>query len=251
MSNRSLVRSLAQTLRVGLAATALSLTLATTTVAQDAVVEAVRVNEAGHKAQAPEIAIGPDGGVHLVWIDENTAPQEHAEHGHSHMAATNLFYARSSDGGRTFGTPLRLNSKDGDVWGFSVSKPRVVVGQNGTVHVFYPGNDVNPTNGKPEAVALYTRSTDGGKSFSAPQRLNAMGTTDASEFVHGGLTHAHVFGTLAVDGKGAVYALWIDTRDMAQASDSGKVFMAVSRDDGKSFEKDREILPAECARVVS
>jgi hypothetical protein len=72
-----------------------------------------------------------------------------------------------------------------------------------------------------------------------------MATTDASDFVHGGLTHAHVFGTLAVDGKGTVYALWIDTRDMAKASDSGKVFMAVSRDDGESFEKDREILPAD------
>lgn len=249
MSNRSLIRSLVRTfvgtLRTGLAAATLVLTLATPAVAQDAAADAVRVNETGHKAQAPEIAVGPDGSVHLVWIDENTAPQEHAEHGHSHMAATNLFYARSSDGGRSFGAPVRLNAKDGDVWGFSVSKPRVVVGQNGTVHVFYPGNDVNPTNGKPEAVALYTRSTDGGKTFSAPQRLNAMGTTDASEFVHGGLTHAHVFGTLAVDGKGAVYALWIDTRDMAKSTDSGKVFMAVSRDDGKTFEKDREILPAD------
>ncbi|MFZ9652220.1 MAG: sialidase family protein [Steroidobacteraceae bacterium] len=206
---------------------------------------AVLVNEASHKGQSPEISLGPDGSVHLVWIDENTAPKEHAEHGHSHVAATNLFYARSTDGGTTYSAPLQLNAKDGDVWGFSVSKPRVVVGRNGTVHVFYPGNDVNPGNGKPEAVALYTRSTDGGKTFSKPQRLNTMATTDASELVHGGLTHAHVFGTIVADGKGAVYALWIDTRDMAKASDAGKVFMAVSRDDGKTFGPDKEILPAD------
>jgi len=208
---------------------------------------AVRVSEAEHKAQSPEIALGPDGIVHIVWIDENTAApaHDHSKYGHSHVAATNLLYARSSDGGKTYSTPVRLNSTLGDVWGFSVSKPRIVVGGKGTVHVFYAGNDVNPVNGKPEAVAMYTRSGDGGRSFSTPQRLNAMAKTDASDFVHGGLTHAHVFGTLTTDGRGNVYALWIDTRDMAKEGDSGKVFMAVSRNDGQSFETDREILPAD------
>jgi hypothetical protein len=208
---------------------------------------AVRVSEAGHKAQSPEIALGPDGVVHIVWIDENTAAagHDHLKHGHSHVAATNLLYARSNDGGKSYSTPVRLNSTLGDVWGFSVSKPRIAVGGNGTVHVFYAGNDVNPINGKPEAVAMYIRSGDGGRNFSVPQRLNTMAKTDASEFVHGGLTHAHVFGTLTTDGRGNVYALWIDTRDMAKANDSGKVFMAVSRNDGRSFETDREILPAD------
>jgi hypothetical protein len=152
-----------RTLCAGLVAAALSFAYATTALAQEAaIVGAVRVDETGHKAQAPEIAVGPDGSVHLVWIDENSGAEEHAEHGHSHMAATNLFYARSTDGGRSFGAPLRLNAKDGDVWGFSVSKPRVVVGQNGTVHVFYPGNDVNPTNGKPRrSRSTRARSTAG------------------------------------------------------------------------------------------
>jgi hypothetical protein len=149
------------------------------------------------------------------------------------------------DGGKTFSVPVQLNQKPGDVWGFSVSKPRIVTGANSTIHVFYPGNDVSPTNGKPEAVSLYTRSTDGGHSFDKPRRLNEMATTDASDLVHGGLTHAHVFGTIATDGKGGVYALWIDTRDMAKEGDYGKVFMAVSRDDGATFGKDREILPAD------
>jgi hypothetical protein len=207
---------------------------------------AVTVSTPQHKAQSPEIALGADGSIHTVWIDENTAAAvDHGRYGHSHVAATNLLYARSNDGGKTFSAPMQLNQRPGDVWGFSVSKPRVVAGTNGTIHVFYPGNDLNPHNGKPEAVAMYTRSTDGGRSFSAPQRLNEMATTDASDLVHGGLTHAHVFGTIAVDGRGNVYALWIDTRDMAKEGDYGKVFMAVSRDDGATFERDREILPAD------
>jgi hypothetical protein len=208
--------------------------------------QGVRVSDAGHKAQGPEIALGPDGAVYIVWIDEDAAPKAvDPQHGHSHMAATNLMFARSTDGGRSFSEPVQVNSKPGEVWGFTVSKPRITVGANGTLHVFYPGNDVNPGNGKPEAVALYTRSTDQGRSFSAPQRLNTMASTDASHLVHGGLTHAHVFGTIAVDRKAQVYALWTDTRDMTRESDFAKVFMAVSRDDGQSFGKDAEVFPGD------
>ncbi|MCU0758874.1 MAG: hypothetical protein MUF07_06705 [Steroidobacteraceae bacterium] len=207
---------------------------------------AALVSTADHKAQSPEIAIGPDDSVNMIWIDEDTAPQQHdPSHGHSHMASTNLFFARSTDGGRTFSRPVAVNGKPGEVWGFSVSKPRIAVGRNGTIHVFYPANDVSPATGKPVAVALYTRSTDGGRSFEKPQRLNSYATTDASHLVHGGLSHAHVFGTMAVDAKGSVYAMWIDTRDMAKEGDAGKVFMAVSRNDGKSFGKDTELFPAD------
>ena len=214
-----------------------------TTVAGDSTL----VSAADHKAQGPEIAIGHDGTIYTVWIDEdpNAGKHDTGGHEHSHMATTNLFFARSSNGGATFSTPVQVNAQPGDVWGFTVSKPRIAVGRNGTIHVFYPGNDVNPANGKPHAVAMYTRSTDQGRSFEKPRRLNTMPTSDASAFVHGGLTHAHVFGTMAIDDRGKVYALWIDTRDMAKDGDSGKVFMAVSRNDGRSFGKDTELFPAD------
>ncbi|MEZ5459434.1 MAG: sialidase family protein [Steroidobacteraceae bacterium] len=209
--------------------------------------DSTRVSTEGHEAQGPEISLGPDGAINMVWIDTdpNAGKHDTGGHGHSHMATTNLYFARSTDGGQTFAPAVRVNAVEGDVWGFTVSKPRVVAGANGTIHVFYPGNDVNPANGKPHAVAMYTRSTDGGKSFATPQRLNTMPTSDASHLVHGGLTHAHVFGTMAVDGRGTVYTMWIDTRDMQQEGDSGKVFLAVSTDDGKTFSTDREIYPAD------
>jgi hypothetical protein len=205
------------------------------------------VSTADHKAQSPEIAIGPDDSVNMIWIDEDKSAAAHADHGHghSHMASTNLYFARSTDGGRTFSRPVAVNSQPGEVWGFSVSKPRIAVGRNGTIHVFYPANDVSPSNGKPYAVARYTRSTDGGRTFEKSRRLNTMATSDASHVVHGGLTHGTVFGTMAVDAQGAVYAMWIDTRDMVKEGDAGKVFMAVSRDDGMSFDQDAELFPAD------
>ncbi len=216
---------------------------------------AIAVSTADHKAQSPEIALGPDDSVNMIWIDEDTAPQQHdPSHGHSHMAATNLYFARSTDGGKRFSAPVAVNSKPGEVWGFSVSKPRIAVGRNGTIHVFYPANDVSPSNGKPYAVANYTRSTDGGRTFEKPKRLNTMVATDASHVVHGGLTHGAVFGAMAVDASGSVYTLWIDTRDMLQEGISGKMFMAVSRDDGKTFGQDAEVFPADvcpCCQITA
>lgn len=204
------------------------------------------VSSANHQAQSPEVAIGPDDSVNMIWIDQNTADSSETHgHGHSHMASTNLFFARSTDGGLTFSTPVAVNPTPGEVWGFSVSKPRIAVGRNGTIHIFYPANAVHPTLGKPVAVAHYTRSTDGGRTFEKPRQVNAWATTDASHLVHGGLSQAHVFGALAVDHAGSVYTLWIDTRDMAKEGDSGKVFMAISRDDGRSFGQDAELYPAD------
>lgn len=216
----------------------------------------VRVSPNEHKAQGPEIAIGTDGAINMIWIDEDphAGHRDTGGHGHSHMSTTNLFFARSVDGGKTFAEPVRVNAKEGDVWGFFVSKPRIAIGANGTIHVFWPGNDVSPVNGKPVAVAMYTRSTDQGKSFEAPKRLNTMATTDASHVVHGGLSHGHVFGTMAVDARQSVYTFWIDTRDMAKEGDSGKVFMAVSRDDGKNFATDTELFPADvcpCCQITA
>ncbi|MCP5327200.1 MAG: sialidase family protein [Steroidobacteraceae bacterium] len=220
--------------------------LAATAATEPSAPAATLVSSANHQAQSPEVAIGPDDSVNMIWIDQNTADSSQTHgHGHSHMASTNLFFARSTDGGLTFSAPVSVNPTPGEVWGFSVSKPRIAVGSNGTIHVFYPANDVHPTNGKPVAVARYTRSTDGGRTFEKPQQLNAWPTTDASHLVHGGLSHAHVFGAMAVDNAGSVYTLWIDTRDMAKEGDSGKVFMAVSRDDGRTFGKDAELYPAD------
>ncbi|MEZ5514430.1 MAG: sialidase family protein [Steroidobacteraceae bacterium] len=224
-----------------------SLSLAVLLLAGAANAGDVLVSASDHKAQSPEIALGPDGSINMVWIDEDPAPERHdtGGHGHSHVATTNLYFARSTNGGATYSKPHRINAKDGEVWGFSVSKPRVAVGPNGTIHVFYPANAVNPNTNKPVAVAMYTRSTDGGASFEQPQLVNTMATTDASVVVHGGISHGHVFGALAVDSKGAVYTMWIDTRDMAKEGDNGKAFMAISRNDGKSFEKDTELFPAD------
>ncbi len=213
----------------------------------------VVVSLPSHRALAPEIAVAPDGTIYIIWLDKGPAdappdpartPQATAQ-GHSHQSWTDLMFARSRDGGRTFSAPVRVNREHGAVWGFAVSKPRIGVGPNGTVHVYYPANATSPATGKPVAESHYVRSLDGGKTFTQPLRLNSHATADASEFVHGGLSNAHAFGTMSVARDGTVYAFWIDTRAMSRQGDNGMLYATLSRDDGATFAPDASAFPAD------
>lgn len=204
------------------------------------------VSDPARRGQAPSVAIGLDGSIHVIWLDKGPmgTPDKlgHAASpgGHTHQAWSDVYYARSDDGGKTFSVPIRVNAQDGEVWGFAVSKPNIGIGPTGTVHVFYPANEISGTIAKAVAVSHYVRSTDGGRTFSKPVRLNGEPVEDLADIVHGGLSQAHVFGTMSVGRDGGVYALWLDTRDMSETDMTSKIFMAVSRDDGASWEPERE-----------
>ena len=220
---------------------------------------ATAVSSAERRAQAPSVAVGKDGSIHLVWLDRGTLGTAdkvgaHEAGGHTHQSWSDVYYSRSDDGGKTFSAPQRVNAADGEVWGFSVSKPSIGIGPHGTVHVTYPANEISDTSGKPVAVMHYVRSTDGGKSFSKPLRLNTNPPEDLSAAVHGGLSQAQAFGTLSVGPEGNVYAAWLDTRVMKTQTAASATFMAVSRDDGKTWEAEREVSGADacpCCQLTS
>ena len=220
---------------------------------------ATAVSSAERRAQAPSVAVGKDGAIHLVWLDRGTLGTAdkvgaHAPGGHSHQSWSDVYYSRSDDGGKSFSAPQRVNAADGEVWGFSVSKPAIGIGPQGIVHVTYPANEISDTSGKPVAVMHYVRSTDGGKNFSKPLRLNTNPPEDLSAAVHGGLAQAQAFGTLSVGPDGNVYVAWLDTRVMKTQTAASATYMAVSRDDGKTWEPERELFGADacpCCQLTS
>lgn len=224
----------------------------------------LEVSPADRAAASPDIAVGPDGSINLLWVDKGAprpatpppaappaaaAAGDHSQHGapsaaarsHTHKAYYDLYFARSTDGGRTFSPPVRVNSKPGELWGFATSRPRLAVSKSGIIHVFYHGNRREPSAPRQAVDARYTRSTDGGKTFEPVRTLNSEG----QGYDDGELNEAHCFGTLGVAPNGDVHTYWIDTRHMKSAEDNGAIYGAVSRNEGKTFELEKLITPSE------
>lgn len=220
------------------------------------------LSDPDRKALAPELAAGPDGALHAIWVDKgliaDQAPLNSTQGSpggaDSHKSEANLYYAKSTDGGWNWSRPLQVNAQAGSVWGAAVSKPRIAIGPKGTIHIFYPANEISRLTGKSILAAWYTRSVDGGRSFENARRLNTLASGDLSAFIHGGYSQAHAFGGLAAGPDRFVYALWIDTREMAGPTDNGGLYMAVSRDDGTSFAPDRPVFRGDvcpCCQVTA
>lgn len=94
--------------------------------------EPVRVNEVAgdasqHEAAPPQVAVGPNGEVYVVW--EQSYPVEGRRH-----PASNLRFARSTDGGRSFGRTVTINS-DADGPPASHTFHNVAVARDGSIYV--------------------------------------------------------------------------------------------------------------------
>lgn len=229
---------------------------------------ATRISDPARQTLAPEVAVGRDGSVNVIWLDKN--PQQvssvtqrhetqldHAGQEHRHLSSMDLWFARSTDGGASFGAPVRVNDQAGMVWGFAVSKPKVAIAPSGTIHVIFPANalgpDVDGQPGKPVLVMYYTRSTDAGKSFDRPRLLHSLPAVDQSAFMDGGFSSAHAFGALGVAPNGTVYTLWVDTRSMQQGDTAAAAYASMSQDDGASWSTEQAALPEDvcpCCQIT-
>ncbi len=232
---------------------AVSLSSAISSASGTAANDQVVLSPAGRVASSPDIAVGPDGSINLIWVDKGEArpaeshpgqaaqPRGPQSGGHTHKTYNDLYFARSTDGGKSFTAPMRINSAGGEVWGFATSRPRIAVGKSGIIHIFYHGNRFDRSAPRQAVDARYTRSTDGGKTFEKTRTLNAY----AAGRDDGELSEAHCFGTMSVAPNGDVHAYWIDTRHMKSDKDNGAVYGIASRDEGKTFEKERLVFQNE------
>ncbi len=197
-------------------------------------------------ALPPDIALDPQGGINVLWVQKAPPPENgEAAGGANHAASDELVYRRSAAGALEFGAPVRVNSVTGEVWGFAVSKPELAIGADGVIHVLFPANATQAGSGKGILAARYTRSTDSGRSFEPARTLNSAAPNDLSAVMHGGFAAAHAFGTIVAAGASDVHAYWIDTRYMQAEDTAGAIFTADSRDSGRTFSADRPIYRGE------
>ena len=211
--------------------------------------DAMRISDEGRRALSPEIAVGPDGAINIIWLDKGLTadrppPKPRKPGEHSHLSSTDLYFSRSEDNGATWSKPARVNDTDGEVWGFSVSKPRIEVGPTGTIHVFYPANDKSAAVGKDIVSARYRRSTNNGKSFSAAITMNRPVTEDREDILGEGLAMTNSFGTMGVAPDGTVITAWQNVATMKDSTGGADGVVAISTDDGRSFSEETIAIPS-------
>jgi hypothetical protein len=101
---------------------------------------------------APDIAFGPDGTLYVLYVELQ---------GQGNTPAR-LWLATSTDGGRSIASPVQ-------VAGELTFQPRVAVDPEGTVHLIWlQAADVALNRLVGQATVVASRSSDGGRSFSAP-----------------------------------------------------------------------------------
>ena len=140
----------------------------------------------------PQVAIDSAGNIYAVWEDDTNTN-------------SNILFSRSTDGGSTFSTPKSLSNTPG----FSFS-PRIVVDGSGGINVVWEDKESTTLD------IFFSRSIDGGATFSAPRNLTNGSPGSGSPMV-------------AADAASNIYVVW--------ENDSGVlgVFLSRSGDGGATF----------------
>ncbi|CAH1905640.1 Lipoprotein [Candidatus Nitrotoga sp. HW29] len=154
-----------------------------------------------------------------------------------------VMVSQSDNQGKTFSTPVLVNPKPELVAAVGENRPKILVGSNGNIYVSYTRNLETPFAGN----IRFSRSVDGGKSFSAPITIN--NNLDP-------ITHS--FDAMGINKRGQIYIAWLDKRDISIAAKKGEkysglaIYYALSDDEGKTFHTDTKAVDhsCECCRVA-
>ena len=118
----------------------------------------------------------------------------------SRDSLTDVMVAVSTDGGGTFGPPVRVNADPGGAKLTGEAPPRVVFGRTRDLTVLWTAREGSGTSIK------LARSADGGRTFAAAVPLVT------------GAPGSRGWPALAVDQAGNAHAIWLDHRGMASPS---------------------------------
>ena len=193
----------------------------TSSEATEPIVSTLRVPNEGIQ---PQVVVGKDGTVHMVYYK-------------GEATAGDVFYVRSTDGGKSFSNSIRVNSQaESAIAAGTIRGAHLALGKNDRVHVAWNGSGKAKPKGLPNpqlpedspyrhsAPMLYARMKADGTGFE--QQRNLMTSTYSLD---GG-------GSVAADGDGNVYVVWhANSTNGSPGEGARAVWVATSRDDGKTF----------------
>lgn len=165
-----------------------------------------------------------------------------------------VWFARSPDDGASWSEPTRVTSEPDDVGApHGESAPRLVSGGDGRVAIVWSRSVPVPGRRFPASMIRFSRSLDGGATWSPVATLN-----DDSTAAPG----THTFHGAVLAGGDRIVAAWLDERGAAdftghhhdagnpdaaaQAESDARIFMTSSPDFGGSWEPNRAVWGAVC-----
>jgi len=172
----------------------------------------------------PYVISGSQGGFYAVFIQHKNGKSD-------------VFF-QHAPAGAGFSTPVRVNDRPGDATVRNENPPKVAVGPGNEIYVAWQ-NERERFKGS----IRFSRSLDGGKTFSPAVDLNS----DIP-----GPAIGRGFQTIAQDARGKIFIAWIDQRNKANDRAMAEIWMAESDDRGKTFSRDRKIVSnvCECCRLA-
>ena len=149
-----------------------------------------------------------DNNVYVVW--QESVSKSLPEHNYD------IFFAKSEDNGKTFGTPINLSNNTE----FS-ERPQIAVSKNGIFIVW--AETTNPNNKE----IMFTKSLDNGKTFSNPINLSSNSKDSYNQEIS------------AFNEN--VYVVWQDT-DKKNNDTNGIIMFKSSTNTGNTFNNSIEVI---------
>lgn len=178
-------------------------------------------------ASSPKVLLGkiPDGGIQpQVALDKKG--NLHMIYFKGEASKGDLFYVKKSAGSANFTSPMRVNDIPASaVARACISSAQMAVGRDGAIYVLWNSSSVNKD---PDRVVYFSKLDKSGRNFDHQENILPPGLIiDGS-------------GSVGADSHGRVYVLFHAWKDGGSEPD-GRVFLRVSKDDGKSFGAERAI----------
>ena len=171
-------------------------------------------------AKAPSASFGPDGKLWLAWV-----------------FAGHVYVQHSSDQGKTYSAPSIVNRAPEKIAARAENRAKIQLDKAGNIYISW----TQSLNKLYTGNIRFSRSVDGGQSFSQPITVN----DDLQEI-------SHRFDSMVVSDDGKVFISWLDKRDQQAAKDKqqeyigGALYYSYSADQGKTFSKNMNLSDNSC-----
>ena len=181
---------------------------------------------AGSISADPALAVDSEtGDVLMTWVAGDSTNYH-------------VYFARSSDGGDNWSTPVRVTQLDNDVKPHGQASPRIVAAP-GAIAVFWPNHIAVPGRRFAASHLRFSRSTDGGRTWEPTVTIN----DDTTSALAG-----HTFHGAVLVPPSTIAVAWLDSRsndsshltateshEHAAHDGDATIYMAVSKDLGASW----------------